>query len=75
MESSSDPENVEGPLGIKWSQILTDSGMEVRLGGWGRLQIWRMYQGQWGQILTEIRMEVTLGGWSRHPMPKMLKAG
>ena len=36
MESSSDAENVEGQLGVIWGQILTDSCMEVKLGGWNR---------------------------------------
>ena len=36
MESSSDAENVEGQLGVIQGQILTDSRMEVKLGGWSR---------------------------------------
>ena len=76
MESSSDAENVEGQLGViqgQMGQILEDILTEVKLGGWGRLQIWKMFQGQWGPILTKSRMEVKRDGWSRHPMPKMLK--
>ena len=33
---SSDAENVEGRLGIKWGQIIKDMRMEVKLGRWSR---------------------------------------
>ena len=36
MESSSDAENVEGHLGVIQGQILTDSRMKAKLGGWIR---------------------------------------
>ena len=36
MESSSDADNVEGRLRVKWGQILKDSRIEVKRGGWNR---------------------------------------
>ena len=60
---------------IKWGQILIDSHMEVKLGGWGRRLMPKMLkvsQGsskiKWGQILTDSHMETKLGGWSRRPI-------
>ena len=70
----------KGSPKVKWGQILIDSRMEVKLGGWSRRPMPKMLkvsQGsskvKWGQILTDSRMEVKLGGWSRRLMPKMLK--
>ena len=45
MESSSDAKNVEGQLGViqgQMGQILTESRIEVKLGGWSRRPIRRM---------------------------------
>ena len=61
-------------------QILIDSRMEVKLGGWSRRPMPKMLKVdsrsskvKRGQILTDSRTEAKLGGWSRRPMPKMLK--
>ena len=42
VERSSDAENVECQLGVKWGQILTDSHMKAKLGGWNRYPMPKM---------------------------------